>query len=151
MKQIARAIRRAMERNDLSQRQMADMADIEYSVVSRLLNTDLRMSAETLDSILMAFPNAVDRYEIVQAHIHDEVSAAAREAIEILPAKKQSIRRRALNAATLSAQGEEALRYLLEHPAAVEDLFIDLARAMGYRPVPIARRKSEPQKQKLIA
>lgn len=128
-KNLGIALRRLIEHKLLSQDDVAVMGGLDKSTVSRLLNLGPRAHGQIIDQLLMAFPDPADQYELVRAHLQDELSPRARAVLDLKPALPKA-KRPKLTTHNLSILGLEALACLLHNPH-IEPIFIDLARALG--------------------
>lgn len=80
---FAIALKVALERRELAQVRVAELAGINPSLFSRYLAGNVRPSQEVLERICQAFPEPIDRAEIVIAHLKDETPPSAHELVQI--------------------------------------------------------------------
>ncbi len=145
MKNFSRVIQRILNEKGMSQMQLASLSGMQQSKVSRLCKGDNRVDKDDITALLSAFPDASDRFQIVQAHIQDEVPL---DGLKISRESGEEILKESFaDLSSLSEPGESALSYLLEllrEVPSIQDVFIDLARAFGWQ------EKTTPKGTKIV-
>lgn len=73
-----------LERRTIPQRQFAELAGVDRTLLNRYISGDVRPSREVLEKLCRALPEELDRAEIVCAHLRDETPPSAEELIQIV-------------------------------------------------------------------
>ena len=134
MRNFTRNLHHFLLSHEMTQTDFSARSGIYYTRLSRLLSEDLVANPTDLDRVLKVVQGP-ERYDFVLAFIRDKCSEDALLECEIFPTTTMIVRDVGIDVRHLSARGEKALSYLcaLRHRIpSIEDIFIDLARALGW-------------------
>jgi transcriptional regulator with XRE-family HTH domain len=135
MKQFSGLLHQFMERDDLNQSNLARACGKSPSAFNRIIHGETLPAPDTLESILSLFPLVGDQRALVEALLRDYLGTTASAALASSP--DGSLRSRLSVETNLTPKGRTALQWLLETRRTipqVEDVFVDLALAMGWNP-----------------
>ena len=133
---FTRVLHQLITEHELTQVGLSALTGIDNSKISRLLSETTKPDDDDLNRLLLAFRGQSERFDLVYSFIRDKCGEEALTECEIQPKAQLSFRDGAgLNIQTLSLRGQRALAYLLFMRSSIpqiEDLFLDLARALGW-------------------
>lgn len=133
MKQFGTLLQQFMQRDSLNQSDLARSCGKSPSAFNRFASGESLPAPDTLESILKKFTEAHDQRALVEAFLRDNLGDIAQSALRSA-AQLQDQRSLAVTN-TLSPRGQRALNHLLTLRAtvpAIEDMFIDIARTVGW-------------------
>ena len=136
MHQFAKVLGRLLSTHDMSQVTLSGQTHIDSSKMSRLLSASTNPDRDDLAAFVQAFALETDRFDLVYAFIRDKCGDEQLVELEIKPRDPSTLHDLpTINTTMLSERSERALAYLLQMRRTIpqiEDIFIDLARALGW-------------------
>lgn len=137
MKTFGPVFNRWMDNSPHNQSSLAALVKISQSNLSRIARGIILPEADTLEAILRQVPDKSDKLNLVQAYINDALGDEAKELARDLPVGV--LNDHIAITSTLTPRGHRALNFLLTLRTtvpAVEDMFIDIAKAIGWTDQP---------------
>lgn len=121
---------------ELSQTDLADRSGLDRLQIHRILNSKTRPDAAHLTALLAAFTDPAHQFVLVRAHIQDELPTDAFKALDFHLRNHSAQENSLIGLEALPPHIAAAVRHLIEIYAentAIGDVFVDLARASGYK------------------
>lgn len=134
MKTFGPVFTRWMDQANLNQSSLAEKVNVSQSNLSRVARGLILPEADTLDAILKQVSDKSDRLNLVQAYINDALGDEAKAVARELPVGILNDRTEVTS--TLTPRGQRALNFLLAlrpKVPAVEDMFVDIAKTVGWK------------------
>ena len=135
MRRFAKVLRELMDERELTLRELGSLSGLDDTKIHRLCGSVTRATREDLERLFSGFPQELDRYRLMLAHIQDELPETGFQQLEIQPSSlvMKDVPRQLPSEISLPLRS--ALFYLLEEMKdnpTIGDVLTGLATSLGW-------------------